>query len=159
MSENQLAAALSAGIDALKPEEIRRRIQQFENVIARGEQLDIPIIQHFCAGVYLRRINIPAGAILTGNIHKYPCLSIVLSGEIEVVTEEGARRIKGPMIYESPAGIKRAMRALTDCSWVTVHANPNNLELDPEAMAEIYTVETYSELEAFQQLENKPCLS
>lgn len=146
---------------ALSPDALRGRIQDFEDILLEHPQVEIPVTQYFCGGVYLRRIDIPAGTLMTGKIHKHPCLSIILSGEMEVITDAGPKHVKAPLIYASPAGVKRAGRALTDCIWVTAHANPDNVERSAEAMAALLTVDTFEQLEAFQreQLEDKSCQS
>jgi quercetin dioxygenase-like cupin family protein len=130
---------------SLAPAELRSRIQQFEDELLKHDQVDIPVAQFFSHGVYLRQITIPAGCLLTGKIHTHPCLSIVISGEMEVITDEGPKHVVGPIIYESPAGVKRAGKAITDCVWLTVHpyAGP---ERSPEQMAELLTVNTFAEL-------------
>lgn len=141
----------------LSPAELRNRIQAFEDTLLDAEQLDIPVVQRFCNGVYMREITIPAGAWCTGKIHKHPCISIVLSGRMEVVTDQGPMIIEPGMVFESPAGVKRAGRALEDCRWITVHpwAGP---ELDEDLMARELCVDTFEELEHFQakQLETRP---
>lgn len=128
--------------------EMRSRIQKFEDELAKHQQLELKLQQHFCAGVYMRELHIPAGTLLTGKIHKYPCLNIVPVGDIEVVTEAGVRRIQGPVVFKSPAGVKRAARVFSDTIWITVHANPDNVERDSDAMADLLTVPSYEALES-----------
>lgn len=123
--------------------EMRSRIQQFEDELLKHEQVELELIQHFCSGVYLRELHIPAGVMLTGKIQKFPCLNIVVQGDIEVVTEEGIKRIQGPLVFKSPAGVKRAGRVFRDTIWITVHANPDNLERDNAAMVDLLTVPSY----------------
>lgn len=142
-------------IDDLNPQEIRDRIVLFEETILQGEQIEIPVTQYFCNGVYAREITIPAGVILTGKIHKHPCLSAVLTGKMEVITDQGPKIIEAPLFYESPAGVKRAGRCLEDCRWITFHPY-DGPELDEQAMADLLTVDTYEQLEAYQQ-ENLAC--
>jgi quercetin dioxygenase-like cupin family protein len=132
------------------PVELRHRITEFEDILLQHDQVDIPVTQYFCNGVYAREITIPAGTLITGKIHKHPCLSIVLTGKMEVITDEGPRVIVAPLVYESPAGVKRAGRALEDCRWITIHPHTGD-ELDAEAMAALLTVNTYAELEQFNQ--------
>ena len=103
------------------PQQFRDRITAFEKTILQGEQIEIPVTQYFCNGTYVREITIPAGVILTGKIHKHACLSVVLTGKMEVITDEGPRIIEAPLVYESPAGVKRAGRAIEDCRWLTIH--------------------------------------
>lgn len=132
----------------LDPVELRDRIQRFEEELLKHDQVELELIQHFCAGVYLRELHIPAGVLLTGKIHKFPCLNIVPIGDIEVVTEQGVKRIQGPAVFTSPAGVKRAARTFRDTIWITVHANPDNLERDSAAMADLLTVPSYELLES-----------
>ena len=145
------------GAKALTPAELRSKIVAWENFAKKQPQVEIPVTQYFSHGVYLRQINIPAGTIMTGKIHKHRAMSIVLSGVMEVVTDEGPRVVKGPFVFESPAGVKRAGIALTDCVWITAHPYDGS-ELDEAAMCDIYCVDTYEQLETFQraQLEHQP---
>lgn len=134
----------------VSPAELRHRITQFEDILYQHKQVDIPVTQYFGHGVYMREITIPAGCILTGKIHKHPCHSIVLTGEMEVITDQGPKLIKAGDVFESPAGVKRAGRALTECRWITVHPY-DGPEQSSEAMADLLTVDTYEQLEAFNQ--------
>ncbi len=132
------------------PQELRDRIVRFEETILQGEQVELPVEQWFCNGTYVRQITIPAGVMITGKIHKHPCLSVVLTGRMEVITDEGPRVIQAPLVYESPAGVKRAGRCLEDCRWLTIH--PWDGEPQSEAfMADALTVDTFEQLEQFQQ--------
>lgn len=132
------------------PAQLRAKILALEAALRELPQVAIPVTQYFSAGVYLRQINIPAGTLMTGKIHKHRCMSIVLSGEMEVVTDQGPRRIKGPCVFESPAGVKRAGIAITDCVWLTAHPY-NGPELDEDAMSDLYCVDTFEQLEAPQE--------
>lgn len=134
----------------LTPQQLRARIVKFENLILDGEQVDIPVTQYFCNGTYVREITIPTGVILTGKIHKHPCLSVVLTGKMEVITDQGPKIIEAPMVYESPAGVKRAGQCLEECRWLTIHSW-NGPELNEYQMASELTVDTYEQLEQFQQ--------
>lgn len=154
-SPNELS--LINGLSGLTPQEIRNRISAFEQTILLGEQVEIPVTQYFCNGVYVREITIPAGVILTGKIHKHPCLSVVLTGKMEVITDEGPRIIEAPMIYESPAGVKRAGRALEACRWLTIHPYDGE-PMDENDMASLLTVDTFEQLEQYQQ-EHLSCQS
>ena len=111
-------------------------------------QIAMDVFQHFCPGVYMREIHMPAGAIVTGRIHKNPCLNILLAGELEVATEHGQKRLIAPEIFKSPAGTKRALVVIRDSIFITVHANPKDLERDSDAMADLLTVPSYELLES-----------
>ncbi|MGI9251036.1 MAG: hypothetical protein ACR2PR_07535 [Pseudohongiellaceae bacterium] len=132
------------------PQELRDRIVRFEKTILQGEQVELPVEQWFCNGTYVRQITIPAGVMLTGKIHKHPCLSIVLTGRMEVITDEGPRIISAPEIYESPAGVKRAGYCHEECQWLTIHPWDGEPQSEAE-MADHLTVDTFEQLAQFQQ--------
>ena len=75
---------------------MRDKLYRLEAEIAAMPQLDIPVRHFFAPGVYVREVTIPAGAALTGKIHKYAHLCIVSKGDISVLTENGVRRIRAP---------------------------------------------------------------
>jgi len=82
---------------------------------------ELPLKHHLCNGVYARELFIPAGVVLTGKIHKTKHISIIMQGDISVMTEEGMKRIKAPAVIESEPGMKRAGFAHTDTIWITIH--------------------------------------
>jgi hypothetical protein len=91
------------------------------------------LFHHFSRGLYAREMRIPAGSLIVGKQHKYPCLNFIMTGTAEVRSHEGAKRYDAPHIFSSGAGTKRAMYAVTDITWVTVH--PTN-ETDLERLEE-----------------------
>lgn len=114
---------------------LRDKVYILEEIAKQQPQIDIPVIHHLSFkrhlswGIYGREITIPAGAIVTGKLHKYPQLNILLSGTIELVTEDGLLRLGAPQIVSSPSGTKRAARAVTECRWLTVLPT---IDSDPE---------------------------
>lgn len=78
------------------------------------------LVHHFSKGIYARELHIPAGILLTGQIHKYPQLNILSKGRMSVLTEEGVREVEAPFTVSSPAGTKRIAYAHTDCVWTTI---------------------------------------
>lgn len=99
----------------------RDDILKLEEAIWQLPRVETPIAHHFSDGVYCREMFIPAGTVLTGKIHLTRHLSILLEGEISVMTENGIKRLRGPLVLESVAGMKRAGFAHTDTRWMTVH--------------------------------------
>jgi hypothetical protein len=71
--------------------------------------------------MYVREITIPKGTILTGAVHKFDYVDIMLSGDIAVATPDGMKRLTGINIMAGPAGRKRAGYAYEDTRWLTVH--------------------------------------
>jgi hypothetical protein len=154
MSENYQQVA-SQALEALRPNllplpEFRAKMAAWEAFAQTLPQVPVPLTQYFSHGVYLRQVNMPAGTIITGCIHKYSCVSIVLSGEAQVVTDEGRQRVVGPCVFVSPAGVKRALVIITDCVWLTAHPYVGP-ELDGDTMRDLFMVQTYEQLEKFQR--------
>lgn len=105
---------------------VRAQVNAIEAEILKAPQLDLPVKHHFSQGVYARELFIPKGTVLTGKIHKYPQLNILMSGELSVLTEEGVKRVKPPFLVVSPAGTKRVAYAHEDSVWLTVHGTEEN---------------------------------
>ena len=100
---------------------MREKVIAFENEMRKVPQLDLKVEHIFSPGVYSRILHIPKDTILTGHIHKYAQLNILLKGVIEVLIDDDVKRIEAPHIVVSPAGIKRIARAIEDCVWITIH--------------------------------------
>jgi hypothetical protein len=100
-------------------------------------QIEIPVRHYFSPGVYAREITIPAGALITGDIHKYPQLNILSKGTIRVSIDEEIREISAPHTVVSAAGIKRIAFAVTECVWTTIlHTYKTNIaEIEKEFIA------------------------
>lgn len=94
---------------------------------AMGEaELEEKYNEHFFApGVYGRLMHIPAGMCVVGKIHKHAHLNVITKGVIKVVTEFGEELYTGPKIFVSEPGTKRAVVALEDTDWLTIHTNRN----------------------------------
>lgn len=121
-----------------------------EEAIKQLPQVDLTSFttHHFAPGVYVRELFIPAGTVLTGAIHRFEVMNILVSGSIRVTTDEGVQTLTGPMVFNSKAGSKKAGYAITDVVFLNVH--PTNLtdvdEIEKEVIAP-----------SFEALENLIC--
>lgn len=106
----------------------------------------MPVSHHFSRGVYARELFIPKGTVLTGRVHKYSQINVLLRGEISVLTEDGIVRIKAPHVIESPAGTKRAGYAHEDTVWMTICGTHTT---DVDALEDELTTRTYAEYEGY----------
>jgi quercetin dioxygenase-like cupin family protein len=100
----------------------RDAIQKLEQEILGMVQADMPLEHYFAQGLYARRLTIPKNCVLTGAIHKFEHINIVLKGDITVVTDDGVKRIRAPYVMVSKPGTKRAGFAHEETEWLTVHA-------------------------------------
>ena len=99
----------------------RDKIFAAEAFMKEQPQVEVPVKHYFSQGVYAREITIPAGVVLTGEIHKFKQLNILSKGRMQVYTEEGIREVEAPFTVVSPPGTKRIAHTLTECVWTTIH--------------------------------------
>lgn len=109
----------------------REKILDLERQIAmhpdRIEELDV--FHHFADGVYARELHIPAGVVLSGEVHATQHMAMVAAGDITVWTEEGMKRVQAPYLFVSQPGAKRVGYAHEYTVFITFHATT---ETDPE---------------------------
>jgi hypothetical protein len=95
----------------------REKIIRLEQEILRMPQVETPTRHHFAPGLYAREMFIPAGTVLTGDVHKTEHMALFV-GDITVWTDEGMKRITGHHTFISKAGAKRVGYAHAD-TWCT----------------------------------------
>lgn len=124
----------------------RGKLKRLDALLAQLPQTHMPVTHRFSRGVYARELFIPAGTVLTGRIHKYSQINILLRGDISVLTEDGIKRIQAPFVIESPPGTKRAGFAHEDTVWMTICGTDTT---DPDVLEDELTTRSYAEYEAF----------
>jgi hypothetical protein len=114
---------------------IREKIVALEQAISTlpgavfGDTSLCPLVHLFAEGVYARRIFIPAGTLIVGKIHKEAHFNMLLEGEVLVVTETGGHEhLVAPLFMMSLPGTKRAVYAIENTTWITVHSNVDNTQ-------------------------------
>lgn len=132
---------------------LRDKINAVEALMKEQPQVEIKVTHRFSHGVYAREIFIPAGTMLTGEIHKFENLNILSQGDISVMTESGVVRVQAPFTIVSPPGTKRIALAHTDCIWTTIHGT---FERNIDKIKNHFVAETEEEyLEHCKKLELK----
>ena len=99
----------------------RDKILKWEDFARLQPQLELEVNHYFSHGVYARELLIPANTILTGEIHKFENLNILVKGSIKVSVGDAIKTIHAPFIVVSPPGTKRIAHTITDCVWITIH--------------------------------------
>ena len=93
------------------------------------EQTGLPLKHSFAPGVYAREMEIPAGTLLIGKIHKHRHHNFLMKGSIIVLTEtNGVELLQAPLMIVSEEGTQRIGYAVTDTVWTTIHENKDNSE-------------------------------
>lgn len=133
--------------------ESRKQVTAFEELSKTIEQVELIVEHLFAEGIYARRLFIPQKVILTGKIHKYSQLNILLEGVIDVLIYDTVQRVKAPFVMVSPPGTKRIMRAVEDCVWLTVHGTH---ETDVDEIEDRFIAQT--EEEFLEHIQNEPLL-
>lgn len=119
-----------------------------ENSLGNGD-----VDHYFANGVYGRVITIPAGMVVTGKIHRFEALNILLRGVCAVSNPEtGVEYIRGPHVWVSPPTSKRAVYTLEETVWMTCHpCEKGATEEDVESLEHELTADNYDQLTHEQQ--------
>jgi hypothetical protein len=119
--------------------------------IAKGNSDMFPLKHSFSEGVYIREMFMPQGGLVIGKLYKISHTWFLLSGELEVATDEGAEYYIGPCYVNAPEGTKRVLHAVSDVIFVNVYPNPENIT-DTDKLEEILTCSSYKEYEEYKFL-------
>jgi len=131
----------------------REQILTLETRMREFEQVDCPLTHTFAPGSYARGIQLPAGALVVGKIHKHAHLNIISRGLVTVVTEFGRMKIdarKQPVTFTSEPGTKRALYVHEETWWTTIHLTEKTdlAEIERDIIAP-----NFAELDAFMARE------
>lgn len=148
---------------AVQQNKLREEIMNFQDLVANqegaffGDTVNCPLKHSFADGIYVREIFIPAGTVIVGKIHKHEHPNFLMSGTVDVVTEnKGPERLIGPLSMISPPGTKRVLHAITDLVWITCHVNKTNTQ-DLDELEKIVIAKDYKEYDKFRRLKEKRC--
>lgn len=80
-------------------------------------------IDHYqTSDLYGRRCRIKAGTVGATLVHKYDHIAICLLGTVILVDQNGEKTtVTAPDVVITKKGTQRAVYAITDVDWVTVH--------------------------------------
>ena len=92
----------------------------------------------FLPNMYIRKIFMPAGGFGTSMKHKTKHPFVIMAGKLRVMDQEGVIEYEAPYIGMTPEGTKRVLYIHEDTTWITFHANPENIT-DPDKMVEYLT--------------------
>jgi len=130
--------------------ELRARVLAFEGEQLKKPQVALKVVIHNSPGIQAREVHIPAGTELTGAIHKYANLNTLSQGTMLLIDGDQAKAVSAPITIVSPAGTKRAAKALTDCVWTTYFAT--NLTDPDEVVAHFTTNNEQAYLDHVERL-------
>jgi hypothetical protein len=109
----------------------RQKLAALEKSITdSGQAIELPVKHHFAHGTYVRELEIPAGVVLTGKIHRYSCTNMLIKGRVKVVSDEGEIVIIAPAIFKTGPDVKKAIAAIEDSIFINVHPWNGTDDLD-----------------------------
>jgi hypothetical protein len=131
-----------------RSDELREHIMSLEESMRKefssSEDVDsiAPVNHYHCVGNYAREIHIAKDTCMVGKIHKHEHINVISSGKCFVVTEEGKELLEAPLTFISKAGIKRAVYAIEDTVWTTIHPTESSdlEEIERQVIAPSYEV-------------------
>ena len=116
---------------SVHPDIIRKKICEFEEFLNQQEDAihgsvygnyGGEVEHEFGDGLYIRKITMLKGMLLTSKIHKYRHPYFVQSGECSVINPEKVIRIKAPYWGMTEPLTKRILYIHEETIWITVHA-------------------------------------
>lgn len=126
----------------------REQVERFQAILAQAEQTDLRTRHFLVLGpgglhLYARQITIPARTYLSGAAHKRAHL-VSCSGDIEVTTDDGVKRLTGCHTFIGQPGHKRAGSAHVETVWTTYHVVTADTieEIENEISEEAHLLQT-----------------
>jgi len=105
-----------------------------------------PIDEKYGCCTYAREMTIPKGTVIIGKIHRHKHLNFISKGKVIVATEFGEKEYVAPCTFISEVGLKRAVYALEDTLWTTVHMTEHRGEENLDKMEAEVIAPSYNDL-------------
>ena len=112
-------------------------IDMVEAEMANLPPVELPLEHFFPPGLYVRKIFMPANSMVVSMKHKTTHPFFILKGKVAVLKESEDGGFEREALYEcgdmgiTKPNTKRFLLNIEDTTWVTCHANPNDIE-DPD---------------------------
>lgn len=102
------------------------KIDEFEAVLIKGEQVECPLVHRFTKGLYIREVTMPAGTVVTTKIHRSQHPFIISQGKVNVMIGEDIQTLEAPYCGITEPGTRRIIYVLETCVWTTFHRNDDD---------------------------------
>jgi hypothetical protein len=97
-------------------------IDVVENIIANQPQIECPVTHRFTPNMYIREVFVPAGTILTSEIHRHEHPHVLSMGKITMWDGEGGEiTISAPYCGITKANARRVVLVHENCIFTTFH--------------------------------------
>ncbi len=133
----------------------RKAVERLQVAMSAMPQIELPTQHYFSGDVYGRSVSQPAGVLVVGKVHRKEHFYIVCCGTVRITQGDGpAHEVTGPAVLVSKPGTKRAIFAVTDVTYMTVHRTEKT-DLD-EIEAELVEPDGLSLFDARNKLKALP---
>jgi len=105
--------------------EYRKFLFEFQEQLLKEKQIELPLVNEFADGVYMRTVFMEKDAFVIGKTHKTEHFNIVHTGSANVMIDGEIRFIQAPDMFISGKGVKKVLRIFEDMTWSTVHKIDN----------------------------------
>lgn len=97
-------------------------IDVVENIIANQPQVECPVTHRFTPNMYIREVFVPAGTLLTSEIHKKEHPHVLSMGKITMWDGEGQQiTVSAPYCGITKENARRVVLVHEDCIFTTFH--------------------------------------
>ena len=97
-------------------------IDVVENIIANQPQVECPVTHRFTPNMYIREVFVPAGTLLTSEIHKKEHPHVLSMGKITMWDGEGRQiTVSAPYCGITKENARRVVLVHEDCIFTTFH--------------------------------------
>lgn len=97
-------------------------IDVVENIIANQPQVECPVTHRFTTNMYIREVFVPAGTILTSEVHKNEHPHVLSLGRITMWDGEGGEiTVSAPYCGITKEKARRVVLVHEDCIFTTFH--------------------------------------
>jgi len=99
------------------------------------------LFHSFGDGIYVRECHFAKGTLLSTKIHRFAHPFFLMKGKLQILSEDGPIELEAPHYGITPAGTKRAVYALEDLVWITVHPTKSKdlADIESEIIAEDFS--------------------
>jgi len=96
-------------------------VRRLQGEMAKLPQVELETHHYFADGMYMRVVPRPKGTLIVGKMHKREHFYLIVSGKVQVTSDDGVKEYAAPSFIVSKPGTKRAVLALEDSVCLTVH--------------------------------------
>jgi hypothetical protein len=102
----------------------RDKVAYLTYELTKLPQVEMPLLHIFENGFYIREIEIPAGTLFLGRMHRHGHRCELMKGSLVQVLPDGSKReVHAPFGVDTQAGFHMVLYTLTDVVGRTIHPN------------------------------------